>query len=264
MRRILAAALLAAMLLSGCAVSKVEPAPAEPTPIPAPSATPAPTPDPTPAPTAPLAPTPTPEPTAAPEPTSAQTPTPEPEDAELVRVRDFLPEAFVELKYASEDNFTGRRIYDFEEAWLRYGTVKKLRAACETLAAEGYALLIWDAFRPVSAQFLLWEAVPDPAFVADPNGGVSSHSRGGTVDVTLVFSDGSPIEMPTGFDDFSPLANRDYSDVPEPAREHALILGRAMEAAGFSGYFTEWWHYSDTAEWPYEDLLEAELPAAGA
>ena len=254
MKRILAAALLAAMLLSGCAVSKVEPAPAEPTPIPAPSATPAPTPDPTPAPTA------APEPTPAPDPT----PTPEPEDAELVRVRDFLPEAFVELRYASEDNFTGRRIYDFDEAWLRYGTVKKLRAACETLAAEGYALLIWDAFRPVSAQFLLWEAVPDPAFVADPNGGVSSHSRGGTVDVTLVFPDGSPVEMPTEFDDFSPLADRDYSDVPEPAREHALILERAMEAAGFSGYFAEWWHYSDTAEWPYEDLLEAELPAAGA
>lgn len=252
MRRILAAALLAALLLAGCSAPGPEPAPAEPTPIPAPSATPAPTPDPTPA------------PTAAPEPTSAQTPTPEPDDAELVRVRDFLPEAFVELRYASEDNFTGRRIYDFEEAWLRYGTVKKLRAAADALAAEGFALLIWDAFRPVSAQFALWEATPDPAFVADPNGGVSSHSRGGTVDVTLVFPDGLPVEMPTEFDDFSPLADRDYSDVPEPAREHALTLERAMEAAGFSGYFAEWWHYSDTAEWPYEDLLEAELSAAGA
>ncbi len=252
MRRILAAALLAALLLSGCSAPGPEPAPAEPTPIPAPSATPAPTPDPTPA------------PTAAPEPTSAQTPTPEPEDAELVRVRDFLPEVYIELRYATEDNFTGRRIYDFEEAWLRYGTVKKLRAAADALAAEGFALLIWDAFRPVSAQYLLWETAPDPAFVADPNGGVSSHSRGGTVDVTLVFPDGSPVEMPTEFDVFSPLADRDYSDVPEAAREHALILERAMEAAGFSGYFAEWWHYSDTAEWPYEDLLEAELPAAGA
>lgn len=249
MRRMIAAALLAALLLSGCASPKAAPTPA-------PTSTPAPTPTPTPEPTA----TPTPEPT--PGPVLAPTPLPEPEDAELVRVRDFLPEVFVELKYASEDNFTGRRIYDFEEARLRYGTVKKLRAASEALAAEGYALKIWDAFRPVSAQFALWEAVPDPAFVADPNCGVSSHSRGGTVDVTLVSPDGSPVEMPTGFDDFSPLADRDYSDAPEPARSHALILERAMEAAGFSGYFAEWWHYSDGTEWPYEDLLEAELPAA--
>ncbi|MBO6011832.1 MAG: hypothetical protein J6P71_08585, partial [Oscillospiraceae bacterium] len=68
--------------------------------------------------------TPTPEPT--PGPVLAPTPLPEPEDAELVRGRDFLPEVFVELKYASEANFTGRRIYDFDESWLRYGTVKKL------------------------------------------------------------------------------------------------------------------------------------------
>lgn len=253
MRRMIAAALLAALLLSGCAISKVEPTP---TPTERVEAVP-----PTMSmdePTVRL--TPTPEPT--PGPVLAPTPLPEPEDAELVRVRDFLPEVFVELKYASEDNFTGRRIYDFDEAWLRYGTVKKLRAVSEALAAEGYALLIWDAFRPVSAQFALWEAVPDPAFVADPNGGISSHSRGGTVDVTLVSPDGSPVEMPTGFDDFSPLADRDYSDASGPAREHALILERAMEAAGFSGYFAEWWHYSDGSEWPYEDLLEAELSAA--
>ena len=247
MRRILAAVMLAALLLAGCSAEKTEP-----TPAPAP-AEPTLAPTPTPAPTQVLAPTPAAIPAPAP------SPTPEPEDAELVRVRDFLPEVFTDLKYASQDNFTGRRIYDFDEALLRYGTVKKLRAACEDLAEQGYALMIWDAFRPLSAQYVLWEAAPDPAFVSDPNRGVSSHSRGGTLDVTLVLPDGSPVEMPTGFDDFSPLADRDYSDVPEPAREHALILERAMEAAGFSGYFAEWWHYSDTADWPYEDLEAADL-----
>jgi D-alanyl-D-alanine dipeptidase len=104
--------------------------------------------------------------------------------------------------------------------------------------------------------------VHDPAFVADPNSGVSSHSRGGTVDVTLVMPDGSPVAMPTGFDDFSPLADRNYSDVSDPAREHALILERTMENAGFSGYFAEWWHYSDMTEWPYEDLPETPPPTA--
>lgn len=248
MRRALAAALLAALLLAGCSAAPVE---AAPTPETVPSASPSPEPVSAPAPSEAPAPAPTPAPTPE--------PTPEPDDAELVRVRDFLPEIYIDLKYAAEDNFTGRRIYDFDEAWLRYGTVKKLASACEDLAAEGYALMIWDAFRPASAQFALWEAAPDPAYVADPYSGGSPHSRGGTVDVTLVCPDGSPVEMPTEFDDFSALADRDYSDASEAAREHALILERAMEAAGFSGYFAEWWHYSDTADWPADDLADVEL-----
>jgi D-alanyl-D-alanine dipeptidase len=253
MRRVLAAALLAALLLAGCSVAPVEAAPTQETvrptpPTPEPTSTPAPSEPPTPAPTS--------------VPTAAAIPTPEPDDAELVRVRDYLPEIFVDLKYSTEDNFTGRRIYDFDEAWLRYGTVKKLAAASKDLAVEGYSLMIWDAFRPVSAQFKLWEAVPDPAYVANPYSGGSSHSRGGTVDITLVHADGSPVEMPTGFDDFSALADRDYSDATEAAREHALILERAMEEAGFSGYSAEWWHYSDTAGWPADDLADFEPPTA--
>ena len=245
MRRALAFALLAALLLTGCSAGPAEALPLQETVVPA---GPAPTPEPPPS--SPPSPSPLPETDPSP------TPAPEPDDAELVRVKDYLPEVFVDLKYASDDNFTGRRIYDFDEAWLRYGTVKKLAAASEHLAAEGYAIMIWDAFRPVSAQFALWEAVPDPVYVADPDSGGSSHSRGGTVDVTLVYPDGSPVEMPTGFDDFSALADRDYSDAPEAARGHALILERAMEAAGFSGYFAEWWHYSDSGDWPADDLAE--------
>ena len=127
MRRALAAALLAALLLAGCSAAPVE---AAPTPETVPSTSPSPEPVSAPAPSEIPAPAPIPE------------PTPEPDDAELVRVRDFLPEIYIDLKYAAEDNFTGRRIYDFDEAWLRYGTVKKLASACEDLAAEGYALMI--------------------------------------------------------------------------------------------------------------------------
>lgn len=174
----------------------------------------------------------------------------EPADEDLVRVLDYIPSVYVDLKYATEDNFTGTVIYGFTDASLRYGTVKKLKEVQEELSSQGYSLKIWDAYRPVSAQFKLWEVCPDPAYVADPNKGHSGHSRGNTVDVTLVLADGTRIAMPSGFDDFSALADRDYSDIPEEAAKNALILENTMSAHGFVGYSAEWWHYADSVPYP--------------
>ena len=167
-------------------------------------------------------------------------------EEELVLISDYIPTIFVDLKYATTDNFTGKVIYDFEEPKLRYCTVKKLKEVQDALLEQGYSLLIWDAFRPVSAQFKLWEICPDATFVANPNKGHSSHSRGNTVDITIVTKDGKPVEMPTGFDDFTALADRDYSDVTGPALEHVKLLEDTMTAHGFKGYSKEWWHFSDT------------------
>lgn len=184
---------------------------------------------------------------------------PEPTDEEFVRVRDYIPDIVVDLHYATENNFTGQRIYDFTEAWLRYGTVKKLMLVQEELKQSGLYLKIWDGFRPVSAQFRLWEVCPDPVYVADPNEGFSSHSRGNTVDITLVIEDGTEVVMPTGFDDFSALADRDYSDCGIEAAANALFLEECMTEHGFSPYFGEWWHFSDTQSYPVEQEFE---PAA--
>ena len=170
----------------------------------------------------------------------------EPSDDTFVKVKDYIPDIKVNLKYSSSDNFTGNVIYDFTDAYLRYGTVKKLMAVSEGLAEDGYCLKIWDAFRPVECQFKLWEICPDPIYVADPNNGFSAHSRGNTVDITLISSTGEDITMPTGFDDFSTLADRDYSDVSQEAKANALILENAMIENGFTAYFGEWWHFSDT------------------
>ena len=67
----------------------------------------------------------------------------------------------------------------------------------------------------VDAQFKLWELCPNSKYVANPNKGFSSHSRGNTVDITLIKADGGEVQMPTGFDDFSLKADRDYTDCPE-------------------------------------------------
>ena len=131
--------------------------------------------------------------------------------------------------------------------------MQKLAAVQETVAESGCSLLIWDAFRPVSAQFRLWEICPDPAYVANPEKGFSSHSRGNTVDVTLVTTDGQPVDMPTDFDDFTALADRDYRDVGDTAAANARLLESAMTAAGFRPYSAEWWHYSDTQSYPVDE-----------
>lgn len=183
----------------------------------------------------------------------------DPKSSDFVRVTDYIPEIVVELKYTGTDNFVGQDIYDFDDAFLRYGTVKKLKAVSEELAGQGLRLKIWDAFRPVSAQFKLWEICPDDTYVADPNKGYSNHSRGFAVDVTLVDSEGREVEMPTGFDDFSAKADRDYSDCSPEAAENARMLEDVMAKHGLSGYRGEWWHFNDDHKYEVETCFD---PAA--
>lgn len=193
--------------------------------------------------------------TTLPETVPTQPPVPEADDV-FVRVLDYIPMASQELMYATENNFTGQVIYGFEEAYLRWGTVKKLQLVSRDLAELGLYLKIWDGFRPVSAQFALWEVCPDPTYVANPNTGYSSHSRGNTVDLTLVDENGMELEMPTAFDDFSPKADRNYADCTQTAANNAQLLEILMEKHGFQGYSGEWWHFSDTETYPVERVFE--------
>jgi len=181
---------------------------------------------------------------------------PEPIDEDFVKVTAYIPDLFVDLRYSTEDNFTKQRIYDFTDVWLRYGTVKKLQLVQEELKQSGLCLKIWDGFRPPSAQFKLWEVCPDPTYVSNPNKGFSSHSRGNTVDITLVYKDGTELVMPTGFDDFTKLADRDYSDCSPEAATNALLLEDLMKKHGFKPYSGEWWHFSDTQSYPVEESFE--------
>lgn len=179
---------------------------------------------------------------------------PEPEDSDLVRVVDHIPGIRQELAYATENNFTGQQIYGFTDAYLRYGTVRKLAKVCEELAEQGLGLKIWDGFRPVAAQAKLWEICPDPAFVSHPVTGSRSHCRGSAVDVTLVeLETGEELPLPTGFDDFTACADRDYSDCSPEAAENARLLERLMEKHGFKPYYAEWWHFSDADEYPVDE-----------
>ncbi len=183
------------------------------------------------------------------------------EDREqIVILQQYIPGILVELRYATEQNFTGKVIYDFSEACLRKGTADKLAAAQQILQKQGLGLKVWDALRPVEAQFVLWQVVPDARFVADPHHGYSNHSRGNAIDLTLVDADGRELEMPTGFDSFTPQASRNYMGISAKARENAMLLQQLMEAQGFLPNPHEWWHFDDAEQYSvYRGPMPARL-----
>ena len=181
---------------------------------------------------------------------------PDRETSDFVKVRDYIPDLVVELKYATSSNFTGEVIYDFTEVYLRYSTVLKLMEVQAELREQGLRLKVWDAFRPIEAQQKLWNAKPDPNYVSNPQTGTNSHSRGHTLDVTLVDAEGKELEMPTGFDDFTSFADRDYSDCTDTAAKNAKLLQDVMEKHGFKGLQSEWWHFTENADYPIERVFD--------
>ncbi len=191
---------------------------------------------------------------ATPPPETPPATEPESADADFVRLTDYIPTVQVALAYATAENFTGQPIYDFTDAYLRYGTVKKLMEVSRELEAKGLGLVIWDAFRPVAAQSALWEICPDPTFVSHPVTGKRTHCRGNTVDISLYdLSTGELLVMPTGFDDFTVYADRDYSDCGPEAAANARLLEDLMEKWGFIPYYYEWWHYADSTDYPVDE-----------
>lgn len=173
------------------------------------------------------------------------------DDGQLVLIKDYIPDIILDIRYATTNNFTGTVIYENADAYLCYGTVKKLMQVQAALREKGLSLIIWDAYRPVEAQQKLWDVCPNPTFVADPRNGITSHSRGNTVDLGVVNADGSYIPVPSGFDEFSSLADRSYADVPADAAANSQMLEDIMSANGFYGYWGEWWHYSDYTEYQW-------------
>ena len=167
----------------------------------------------------------------------------------------------LDLRYATTDNITGQRIYDRPVALLRPEAHEALMRAADLSASQGLRLRLFDAYRPVAAQWRLWAVCPDPRFVADPRVG-SLHNRGVAVDLTLAAADGQPLPMGTDFDDMSPRSGHGRTDISaDEQRNRALLLG-IMAACGWSHHPHEWWHYNlkDWAAYPpLSDDVEGRL-----
>lgn len=186
--------------------------------------------------------------TAAPAPVHAAAPDaapapdgPTPRDDDLVDVSAVIPDAVLDMRYATADNFTGAAVYPRAVCKLRRAVAARLAKAAETLRAQGRRLLLWDCYRPSSIQEQFWKLVPDPRYVANPKVG-SRHGRGAAVDAALVDAAGRPVVLPTKFDEFTEAAHRSRALVG-PRGAEARRLADAMLAAGFLGLPTEWWHF---------------------
>lgn len=176
----------------------------------------------------------------------------------LVNLRNFDARFIISSPYATNANFLNKRLYSSGELFLIEGTAKKLVAAQDALDSHGMRLIIWDAYRPTSVQRQMWKFNPDPRYVANPETG-SVHNRGCAVDVSLVHRDGSPVPMPTAFDDFSENAHREnVLQKKGDATNNFRILDTAMRDAGFAGLPSEWWHYDDS-DWRKYPILDLQV-----
>ncbi|MBT5572283.1 MAG: D-alanyl-D-alanine dipeptidase [Alphaproteobacteria bacterium] len=164
----------------------------------------------------------------------------------------------IALAYGTPDNFTGEPVYKNSHCFLHAAAAEKLAHAAELAERLGYHFLIFDALRPSEAQWVLWNHTPDPDFLADPRSG-SPHSRGVAVDLTLLDSNGTPLDMGTAFDAFTPRSFHGAADIPIEAQHNRLLLLGIMSTAGWDFYSKEWWHYQLFEPRSYPLVADQEL-----
>ncbi len=176
--------------------------------------------------------------------------------AGFVDVRSVVPDAVVDLRYATPNNFVGVPLYPADARCLVDGSMAPgLAAAVEKLRPQGDALVFWDCYRPHDVQVKMWAAVPNPAWVARPGPYARSHEAGRSVDVSLAGQQPQCpperavgglclVDMGTDFDDFSSRATAYATEgVSADAQANRARLRDAMSAGGLAVYSGEWWHF---------------------
>mgnify|MGYP001264471261 CR=1 FL=1 len=164
----------------------------------------------------------------------------------MVELKSMIPRLVYDLRYASDNNFMGRRMYPpgTKVSFLRWPAAQALQQVEAELNRLGFGLKIFDAYRPYHVTVKFWELVKDERYVAHPGKG-SNHNRGTAVDLTLIRADsGEELDMGTGFDHFSDTAHHGFTRLPDRVLQNRNLLRSLMEKHGFSRYENEWWHYA--------------------
>ena len=179
---------------------------------------------------------------------------------DLVDILTINPTIQLDIRYATTNNFTGKAVYPVSKCFLRKAVAQKIDSIQKELAHKGLGLKIFDGYRPLSVQRKFWEIFPDERYVANPKNG-SRHNRGSAIDVTLVdLATGQELEMPSGFDDFTAKAHRDYNNMSENSKKNCQLLESYMIKYGFIPWPLEWWHFDDP-DWPNYPILDIPLEA---
>ncbi|MGV0748827.1 M15 family metallopeptidase [Mycolicibacter minnesotensis] len=165
--------------------------------------------------------------------------------AGFVDVRSAVPDAIIDLRYATANNFVGEQLYPSNARCLVHESLAPgLTTAAAALRSRGRILVFWDCYRPHSVQVRMFQVVPNPNWVARPGSLARSHETGRSVDVTTADAYGRLSEMGTGFDDFSPAATASADGISARAAAERAALRDAMSAGGLAVYSGEWWHFN--------------------
>ena len=190
----------------------------------------------------------------------------------FVLISDYIPGVIQEIRYHSTYNFVGERIDGYEEpvALITIEAARALKSVANEMNVQGYRLKVFDAYRPLCAvkHFVLWgiedqDVRMKPYFYPDLqkqelfSGGYiakrSSHTRGSTVDLTLLdMATGKELDMGSPFDLFSGISHPDSRQVTDEQYANRMTLRSVMVRNGFEPIDCEWWHFTLQDE-PYPD-----------
>ena len=186
------------------------------------------------------------------------------------KIYNVIDDAVFDLRYYSPYNFTGHKIrgYKAPVADMTKEALQALAVAAADLRSQGYRILVWDSYRPQKAVDHFVEWINDPNDPGDKSfyptlqksdliAGVyimpkSGHTRGSTIDLTIIKQDGSFVDMGGTFDLFSEISHPDYKKLTKKQKRNRKILRDAMVKAGFNPIDSEWWHFTLKNE-PYPD-----------
>jgi D-alanyl-D-alanine dipeptidase len=181
-----------------------------------------------------------------------------------------VPGLRVDMRYAASENFMGRPIdgYEAPVCWLTREAAANLAEVQAALKPRGLGLKVFDCYRPrrAVAHFVRWardegdqmnkriyypnidkSRLFELGYIAERSG----HSRGSTVDLTLVhLATGAELDMGSPFDLFDPISHPDAPNLAPAAQANRMILRDAMLAHGFKSLPEEWWHFTLVSE-PY-------------
>ncbi|MCR5073397.1 MAG: M15 family metallopeptidase [Clostridiales bacterium] len=190
----------------------------------------------------------------------------------FIPLADLVPGIIQEIRYYSTYNFIGDRINGYEEpcALITREAARALQSVSNEMNVAGYRLKVFDAYRPVRAvkHFVLWgiedldlrmkpffypELDKQDLFKKGYIASLSSHSRGSTVDLTLLnMNTGKEVDMGSPFDLFSPVSHPDCRSITDEQFENRMTLQKVMVRNGFRPIDCEWWHFTLENE-PYPD-----------
>ena len=188
----------------------------------------------------------------------------------FVLLADHVPGIIQEIRYYSTYNFIGDRIDGYEEpcALMTVEAARALKAVANEVAVQGLRLKVFDAYRPATAvkHFVLWgiedldlrmkpffypDLDKEDLFVKGYIASQSSHSRGSTIDLTLLdMTTGKELDMGSPFDFFGEISHPDYQGITGDQYDNRMLLQRTMMRHGFVPIDCEWWHFT-LADEPY-------------